>query len=1084
MPGHNEYNDNGYSVANPDGIQRRPFDEGTVRCDDDKKIEYKNDSFSFVRESTTTDNEEWMGERRIRGNIGGEKDPADRGATTTAAKRAKSVLGRDAAVSAATTHATLTVAGVAAVAATTAVVVVAYVATALSLSVSLFCATLHSLTFYLDFDHVESPLVLLLEGDGYRYETDYTGESYVTFEDLQENTQYFFSVVDKASSEVKYRAGFFTSSVQSLDVDFSAELFDDGRLVLYLGVPETDSFYTLTVADVSGENLFVYDGAETKKSFDLNVGDNKTVFVGLKIDNSVVFFRRVGVRTEEPAFDYNNASFLWEDDYSSASAVVPSTDPDGEPMYLAATVTTDSSIEPDCETEGSITYVAKANAPDGTELSDSRTSVLAPLGHDYGEPVFEWTQEEDGDYIAYATFTCSRDQKHVERLLADITTSVIEPPCEGEGSITYTATAAMSGKEYSDATTVNLSATGHKYGTPVFEWTTGATAGYTALATFTCEYDPTHTEVQNAIVTETTTPADCETDGEILYTATVTFEGDTYTDTKTVTIPATGHDYGQPNFAWTEGEAGGFTATATFVCANDQTHTEVLNAIVTETTTPADCETAGEVLYTATVTFEEETYTDTKAITIPATGHDYGQPTFIWTEGETGGYTATATFVCANDQTHTEVQNATVTDETTPADCETDGEILYTATVTFEEDTYTDTKTVTIPATGHTGESAPTAVTITDYTTGEATCSVTYTCESCGEEVTVEHEVKSFTVGENGATYLVDVHGEETEIVAFPEGYHDENFQYSYSVETQTFTVAGTVLQDSQSGDSGIGTSGTELSSVTVPDTFLGKAIATVGSGAFEGAQYASVILGQNVTTLEEGAFNGAADVTSVTINGPVSEIPNSCFSSCMSLSSFTVPSSVTSIGAEAFHGCTSLTTLTIPDTVTEIGMGAFGECSGLTSITLPFVGGSSTATAGSEASAFGYVFSAEEFGDSVAVNSSYGPYYIPGSLEIVTINGGSIYADSFEDVALTSVTIGEGVTTLVPSAFTAPTGGNNVTYVTIAGSSTWIEYDYAEGVVGDPTGNTYSASDFTSPERTASLLSGTYGKIWIKSEE
>ena len=80
----------------------------------------------------------------------------------------------------------------------------------------------------------------------------------------------------------------------------------------------------------------------------------------------------------------------------------------------------------------------------------------------------------------------------------------------------------------------------HKYGEPVWSWT----GVESATATFTCEHDATHTQVVNATITsEVTKPATCTEDGVRTYTATVTFEGKTYTDTKTRTLPATGHNF-------------------------------------------------------------------------------------------------------------------------------------------------------------------------------------------------------------------------------------------------------------------------------------------------------------------------------------------------------------------------------------------------------------------------------------------------------------------------------------------------------------------------------------------------------------
>ena len=63
--------------------------------------------------------------------------------------------------------------------------------------------------------------------------------------------------------------------------------------------------------------------------------------------------------------------------------------------------------------------------------------------------------------------------------------------------------------------------------------------------TFTCKNNPEHKETPEADVTsEVKTPATCTETGVTTYTATVEFNGNTYTDTKEVAdIPATGHSY-------------------------------------------------------------------------------------------------------------------------------------------------------------------------------------------------------------------------------------------------------------------------------------------------------------------------------------------------------------------------------------------------------------------------------------------------------------------------------------------------------------------------------------------------------------
>ena len=156
----------------------------------------------------------------------------------------------------------------------------------------------------------------------------------------------------------------------------------------------------------------------------------------------------------------------------------------------------------------------------------------------------------------------------------------------------------------------------HNYGEPTWSWNND----FTASAVFTCTDDDGHTQTVPATVTdEVTTEPTCDKEGLRTYTAKVTFEDKEYTDTKTETLPATGHAYGEPVWKWNDD----FTASATFTCGNDASHVETVNAAVTnEVTTEATCKADGVRTYTAKVTFEGKEYTDTKTEVIPATSHD------------------------------------------------------------------------------------------------------------------------------------------------------------------------------------------------------------------------------------------------------------------------------------------------------------------------------------------------------------------------------------------------------------------------------------------------------------------------------
>ena len=353
-------------------------------------------------------------------------------------------------------------------------------------------------------------------------------------------------------------------------------------------------------------------------------------------------------------------------------------------------------------------------------------------------------------------------QADVDAALADLPdppvghklTAVEKVPatCETAGVEAYWK-CSVCGKLFSDAegkteTTLEklaIPATGHTYGAPVWKWNDD----FTASATFTCTNDPSHVKNVTATVTNAvTTEATCESTGVRTYTAKVTFDGKDYTDTKTETLPATGHAYGEPVWKWNDD----FTASATFTCGNDDSHVKNVTATVTnEVTTAATCEADGVRTYTAKVTFEGKEYTDTKTEVIPATGHAYGEPVWKWNDD----FTASATFTCGNDDSHVKNVTATVTNEvTTAATCEADGVRTYTAKVTFEGKEYTDTKTETLPATSHDTElvGAKDATCTEDGYTGNEVCKVCQTVVKQGEVIpALGHDYKDGKCSRCGA---------------------------------------------------------------------------------------------------------------------------------------------------------------------------------------------------------------------------------------------------------------------------------------------------------------------------------------------
>ncbi|MCR5478263.1 MAG: leucine-rich repeat protein, partial [Ruminococcus sp.] len=155
----------------------------------------------------------------------------------------------------------------------------------------------------------------------------------------------------------------------------------------------------------------------------------------------------------------------------------------------------------------------------------------------------------------------------------------------------------------------------------------------------------------------------------------------------------------------------------------------------------ATCTADGNIEYWK---YDGKFYSDAKLTTeitqaktvVKATGHKWGTPSWTWN----GTASASAKFVCSNDKSHVETVKAAITSKTTKATCTTDGKAVYTATVSFNGKTYTNTNTVTIPKTGHKFSAWKT----TAFDTDKNTSTQTRTCSACNktESRTIENAIQ------------------------------------------------------------------------------------------------------------------------------------------------------------------------------------------------------------------------------------------------------------------------------------------------------------------------------------------------------
>ena len=368
-------------------------------------------------------------------------------------------------------------------------------------------------------------------------------------------------------------------------------------------------------------------------------------------------------------------------------------------------------------------YTGSAAETYAKENNFTFVSIGTSCTHSYTASSWAWT----GYTAAKVTLKCSKcgDTRTVD---ATVTPTTKDATCTATGTKTYTATATVGSQNFKDQKTETIAAKGHSYSTtPTWSWNGTASA----TASFKC-IRCTDAKTVNATITSKTTPATTTADGKTVYTATATYNGKNYTDTKTVTIPKLNctHSYAVSSWTW----SGYTSAKANLKCSKcGDTRTVDATTITPSITKAATCTTAGVRTYAATVTFNSKNYYDTKTETIAATGHSWGTPTWSWS----GTTSATATFKCSKCGA-TQTAKATIASSVTKAaTCTTAGVRTYTATAVFNSKNYYATKTETIAAKGHSWG------TPTWSWNGTTSATATFKCSKCGATQSVSAKITS-----------------------------------------------------------------------------------------------------------------------------------------------------------------------------------------------------------------------------------------------------------------------------------------------------------------------------------------------------
>ena len=321
--------------------------------------------------------------------------------------------------------------------------------------------------------------------------------------------------------------------------------------------------------------------------------------------------------------------------------------------------------EGECTTGTKVVYTATGETEDGYGYTVSH-KVDQPAGEHSYEGTFHWTEikDDEGNVTGYedtvtADLECAVCGDKREGVEAVVEKTKNEPKCEEDGADVYTATATVkddNGNVIGTATDkkeIKIDAIGHKWESE-FTWTEikddeGNITGYdkTATATVTCancgeKYE--NVEATVVLDEENSKAATCKEEGKDVYVATAVVKDDegneitTVTDTKEIILAADKHPY-EGEFKWSKvvdedtGEVT-YTAKATLtcpVCGDEQKDVEAEVTYDDENSYAPKCEEEGKDVYVAVATAKDEngkvigSATDTKEVTIAATGHDYGE---------------------------------------------------------------------------------------------------------------------------------------------------------------------------------------------------------------------------------------------------------------------------------------------------------------------------------------------------------------------------------------------------------------------------------------------------------------------------
>lgn len=531
---------------------------------------------------------------------------------------------------------------------------------------------------------------------------------------------------------------------------------------------------------------------------------------------------------------------------------------------------------------------------------------------------------------------------------------------------------------------------GHDYDTHKWEWE-GNTS---ARIVYTCSRDASHKRIVDATVTMQEKPATCSANAEKIYTAKASVDGYIVSDSWFEQIPDTAlsHSYtGEPTWMWDED---GWVV-AIFTCATDPAHTESVSATVTFDATEPTCTANKVIRYTATVEFNENTYTANKNEYVEGTalGHDMEVVSWTWSDDYSR---ASVSLKCKRDESHVDTYGARITVSTINATCSAAGSTVYTATVTTANQTFTDEKSVEIPIKEHNYELVEWVWDGTESATAHFVCIANpehkYQKTDTPESIYTEADCDSdaFTsyyvlVSVGGKPYN-DSKAVTDEGTALGHDYVLNGWDWESDC-----SAAKAYAYCSRCGRSN------QAKEYAATVAYTEKAASCDAKG--ERKYTATLVLGNQTFTNEKTVIippahnmeNGTCTLCGYKISVGLEFKVEGGEAILMGRGDCTdehivVPDTyegypVTVIDSEAFRDDTALKSIVIPLSVKRFnGTGTFAGCTALESLTVPFIGGDCEYVNVTTYGYLSYIFGGRDV--------TYNSYSVPASLKTVTVTG------------------------------------------------------------------------------------------------